>query len=164
MRVRYGMPEDYLLWVGDLGHPDPRRRVDALVETPRELPLVLVGEAGQWARELPGVILTGDVDDDELAALYTGARALVLPSRGRGLRPARRSRRSPAARRSSPSDGPALREVLDGRATLVEAGDVDGLVAAAHAAAAAGAGAAGLDLGRRRPGDLGRLRAGAQRA
>ena len=30
------------------------------------------------------------------------------------------------------SDGPSLREVLDGRATFVEAGDVAGLVAAAH--------------------------------
>ncbi len=131
-RTRYGIPEDYLLWVGHLGHPDPHRRVGALVDAPRELPLVLVGAAGQWARELPGVILTGEVDDDELAALYTGAHALVLPSEDEGFGlPA-----VEALACGTPvvaADGPALHEVLDGRATFVEAGDVAGLVAAAHA-------------------------------
>ena len=133
MRERYGVPEDYLLWVGDLRHPDPHRRVNALVDAPRELPLVLVGAAGPWARELPGVIVTGDVEDDELAALYTGAHALVLPSEeeGFGLPGVE------ALACGTPvvaADGPALREVLSGRATFVEAGDVDGLVAAAHSA------------------------------
>jgi glycosyltransferase involved in cell wall biosynthesis len=131
VRARHELPEDYLLWVGHLGHPDPHRRVGALVEAPRELPLVLVGAAGQWARELPGVILTGDVDDDELAALYTGAHALVLPSENEGFGlPA-----VEALACGTPvvaSDGPSLREVLGGRATFVAAGDVAGLVAAAH--------------------------------
>jgi len=130
-RERHGVPEAYLLWVGDLRHPDPHRRVNALVDAPRELPLVLVGAAGQWARELPGVTVTGDVDDDELAALYTGAQALLLPSgdEGFGL-PA-----VEALACGTPvvaSDGPSLREVLDGRATFVEVGDIAGLVAAAQ--------------------------------
>jgi glycosyltransferase involved in cell wall biosynthesis len=132
VRERYEVPEDYLLWVGHLGHPDPHRRVAALVEAPRELPLVLAGAAGRWARELPGVILTGEVDDDDLAALYTGAHALVLPSEDEGFGlPA-----VEALACGTPvvaADGPSLREVLDGRATFVEAGDVAGLVAAAHA-------------------------------
>ena len=133
VRERYDVPEDYLLWVGHLGHPDPHRRIHALVDAPRELPLVLVGAEGQWARELPGVILTGEVEDDELAALYTGAHALVLPSaeEGFGL-PA-----VEALACGTPvvaADGPALREVLDHRATFVEPGDVDALVTAAHAA------------------------------
>jgi glycosyltransferase involved in cell wall biosynthesis len=132
-RVHHGIPEDYLLWVGHLGHPDPHRRVNALVEAPRELPLVLVGAAGQWAHELPDVILTGEVGDDELAALYTGAHALVLPSQDEGFGlPA-----VEALACGTPvvaADGPSLREVLDGRATFVEAGDVAGLVAAAHSA------------------------------
>jgi len=132
-RKHHDLPEDYLLWVGDLRHPDPHRRVPALVEAPRELPLVLVGATGQWARELPGVILTGEVGDDELAALYTGARALVLPSEDEGFGlPA-----VEALACGTPvvaTDGPALREVLDGRATFVEAGDVAGMVAAAHTA------------------------------
>ena len=63
-RTRYGVPDEYLLWVGGLAHPEPRKRVAALAEAPRELPLVLVGDPGQWARELPGVVLTGGVDDD----------------------------------------------------------------------------------------------------
>jgi glycosyltransferase involved in cell wall biosynthesis len=132
-RARRGVPEDYLLWVGDLRHPDPHRRVPALVHAASELPLVLVGAAGQWARELDGAIVTGEVGDDELAALYTGAHALVLPSpeEGFGL-PA-----VEALACGTPvvvADGPALREVLEGRATFVEADDLAGLVAAAHAA------------------------------
>jgi len=133
-RESHGVPEDYLLWVGDLRHPDPHRRVGALVQAPRELPLVLVGAAGPWARELDGgVIVTGEVPDDELAALYTGAHALVLPSpeEGFGL-PA-----IEALACGTPvvaADGPALREVLDGRATFVEADDLAGLLAAAYGA------------------------------
>jgi glycosyltransferase involved in cell wall biosynthesis len=132
-RERHDVPEDYLLWVGDLRHPDPRRRIPALVHAPRELPLVLVGAAGQWAHELDGgVIVTGEVADDELAALYTGAHALVLPSseEGFGL-PA-----VEALACGTPvvaADSPALREVLDGLATFVDPGDVAGIVAAAHA-------------------------------
>ena len=128
------MPEEYLLWVGDLRHPDPHRRIPALASAPRELPLVLVGAAGAWARELDGgVIVTGEVPDDELAALYTGAHALVLPSseEGFGL-PA-----VEALACGTPvvaADGPALREVLEGRATFVDPGDVAGILTAAHAA------------------------------
>jgi glycosyltransferase involved in cell wall biosynthesis len=133
VRRRHRVPEDYLLWVGHLRHPDPHRRVHALVAQPRELPLVLVGATAQWAHELPDVILTGEVDDDELAALYTGAHALVLPSEDEGFGlPA-----VEALACGTPvvaSDGPALREVLEGRATFVEPGDVAGLVAAAHTA------------------------------
>jgi glycosyltransferase involved in cell wall biosynthesis len=132
-RAHHEIPEDYLLWVGHLRHPDPHRRVNALVEAPRELPLVLVGAAGRWAHELPGVILTGEVADDELAALYTGAHALVLPSEEEGFGlPA-----VEALACGTPvvaADGPALREVLGSRAAFVEAGNVDGLVAAAHTA------------------------------
>jgi glycosyltransferase involved in cell wall biosynthesis len=132
-REQHGVPEDYLLWVGDLRHPDPHRRIPALVDAPRELPLVLVGAAGPWAHELGGAIVTGEVDDDELAALYTGAHALIMPSaeEGFGL-PA-----VEALACGTPvvaADGPSLREVLEGRATFVDAGDVAGMVAAAHEA------------------------------
>jgi glycosyltransferase involved in cell wall biosynthesis len=134
VRSRYSVPEDYLLWVGGLERPDPRKRVADLVAAPRELPLVLVGPTSLWAEELPGVILTGLVPDDDLAALYTGARALVFPSddEGFGL-PA-----VEALACGTPvvaCEVPALREVLDGRATFVEPGDLAGLVAAGEAAA-----------------------------
>ena len=42
-RTRFGLPERYLVWVGGLQHPDPRKHVAELAAAPRELPLVLVG-------------------------------------------------------------------------------------------------------------------------
>jgi glycosyltransferase involved in cell wall biosynthesis len=133
VRQRFGLPETYLLWVGGLRVPDPRKRIAELARAPRSMPLVLVGPAGRWARELPGVIVTGQVSDDELAAIYTGAHALVVPSdeEGFGLTPVE------ALACGAPvvaSDVPALREVLDGRATFADVSDMSGLIAAAEAA------------------------------
>jgi len=135
VRERYGLPEDYLLWVGGLERPDPRKRVASLAEQPRELPLVLVGPAREWAHELggDGITVTGLVDDDELAAIYTGAHALVFPSddEGFGLPTVE------ALACGTPvvaCDLPALREVLDDRATFVDTGDLAGLLAAGAAA------------------------------
>jgi glycosyltransferase involved in cell wall biosynthesis len=133
VRERHGLPEDYLVWVGGLRHPDPRKRVAALAETPSELPLVLVGDPGAWARELPDVILTGGVDDDELAAIYTGARALVFPSddEGFGLPTVE------ALACGTPvvaCNVPALREVLGTRATFVDTDDLEALMVAGAAA------------------------------
>ena len=132
-RERYGLPESYLLWVGGLRSPDPRKRVAELARAARTMPLVLVGPASPWARELPSVTVTGEVSDDELAAIYTGAHALVFPSdeEGFGLPPVE------ALACGTPvvaSDVPALREVLDGRAILRHVDDLDGLLAAAESA------------------------------
>jgi glycosyltransferase involved in cell wall biosynthesis len=132
-RERYGLPDSYLLWVGGLRSPDPRKRVAELARASRTMPLVLVGPAGPWAQELPAVTVTGEVSDDELAAIYTGAHALVFPSdeEGFGLPPVE------ALACGTPvvaCDVPALREVLDGRATLRDVNDLDGLLAAAEAA------------------------------
>ena len=131
VRERLELPEDYLLWVGGLQHPDPRKHVAELAATPRNLPLVLVGATRQWAHELDDVILTGHVSDDELAAIYSGAHALVLPSddEGFGLTPVE------ALACGTPVvawDVPALREVLGERATFVECGDLDGLIRTAE--------------------------------
>jgi len=125
----HGVPDDYLLWVGGLQHPDPRKRVAELAAAPRELPLVMVGAAGRWAHELPGVILTGHVADEDLACLYTGAHALVCASddAGFGLTTVE------ALACGTPvvaCESPALREVLDNRATFVAADDLAGLMAA----------------------------------
>ena len=132
-RQRFGLPETYLLWVGGLQVPDPRKRIAELARAARTMPLVLVGPAGRWARELPDVILTGEVSDDDLAAIYTGAHALVVPSdeEGFGLTPVEAlACGTPVAA----CDVPALREVLDGRATLVDVRDVAGLITAAESA------------------------------
>jgi alpha-1,3-rhamnosyl/mannosyltransferase len=133
VRDRFGLPPEYLLWVGGLRTPDPRKRIGALARVPRRMPLVLVGETGRWARELPNVTLTGEVDDDALAAIYTGAHALVFPSddEGFGLPPVEAlACGTPVAA----SNVPAVREVLDGRAALREVGDLEGLIEAAEAA------------------------------
>ena len=131
VRERYGLPERYLVWVGCLRHPDPRKHVAQLASTPRELPLVLVGPTRPWAHELPDVILTGQVPDEHLAAIYTGAHALVLPSEDEGFGlPA-----VEALACGTPvvaCEIPALREVLDERATFVEPGDLPALIRAAE--------------------------------
>ena len=130
VRERYGLPAEYLVWVGGLEHPDPRKRVAALAETPRDMPLVLVGPTKPWAHELPDVTLTGMVSDEDLAAIYTGAHALVLASNdeGFGLPTVE------ALACGTPvvaCDVPALREVLADRATFVGADDLTGLLATA---------------------------------
>src|SRR6202043_627594 len=131
-RVRLGLPERYLVWVGGLQHPDPGKHVGKLAATPRELPLVLVGPTRPWAHELPDVILTGQVTDEQLAAIYSGAHALVLPSEHEGFGlPA-----VEALACGTPvvaCELPALREVLDDRATFVQAGDLEALIGAAEA-------------------------------
>jgi glycosyltransferase involved in cell wall biosynthesis len=132
-RARFALPERYLLWVGGLRHPDPDKHVAKLAATPRELALVLVGQTSPWAHQLPGVILTGHVSDDHLAALYSGAQALVVACHDEGFGlPA-----VEALACGTPvvaCDAPALREVLDARAEFVAPGDLDALVAAAEAA------------------------------
>lgn len=133
IRRQLSLPERYLLWVGCMQRPDPRKHVAKLASAPRNLPLVLVGQAGPWAHELRGVTLTGRVSDDHLAAIYSGAHALVLPSEdeGFGLTAVE------ALACGTPVvafDRPALREVLADRATLVEPGDIVALVEAAESA------------------------------
>ena len=115
---------------------------------------MLVGATKPWAHELPDVTLTGHVSDDHLAAIYSGARALVFPSddEGFGLPTGRGAR--PAARRSSRPTCPVLREVLGDRATFVASGDLEGLLAARRRRAAAGARAAAVDVARRRARDV----------
>jgi glycosyltransferase involved in cell wall biosynthesis len=130
---RFALPERYLVWVGGLRHPNPRKHVAKLAATPRELPLVLVGPTGPWAHELPDVTLTGHVSDEHLAAIYSGAHALVLPSEDEGFGlPA-----VEALACGTPvvaCEVPALREVLNERATFVESGDLEALIVAAQEA------------------------------
>jgi glycosyltransferase involved in cell wall biosynthesis len=131
VRERFSLPERYLLWVGSLRHPDPRKHVAKLVATPRELPLVLVGPTRQWAHELPDVILTGEVSDEHLAAIYSGAHALVLASEDEGFGlPAVEALACGAP--VAACAVPALREVLGERAVFVERGDFKALIESAE--------------------------------
>ncbi len=131
VRARLQLPDDYLLWVGGLAHEDPRKRVRQLAAAPRSLPLVLAGRTGPWTNTLSGITLTGALGDDDLAAVYTGAHAFVWPSddEGFGLPPLEAlACGTPVAA----SDGPATREVLEHRATLVDPDDLAALVRAAE--------------------------------
>jgi alpha-1,3-rhamnosyl/mannosyltransferase len=133
VRERFRLPDRYLLWVGGLQHPDPGRHLAELAGARRKLPLVLVGSTRPWAHELPNVHLTGHVSDEHLAALYSAAHALVLPSRYEGFGLAAVE----ALACGTPVvafEAPALREVLGERATFVAPGDIDALVAAAEGA------------------------------
>lgn len=100
-RARYGVPADYLLYAGTFSrHKNLGLVARALSTLPRALTLVLVGrrDAGVAAEfdalierlGLQSRVLTpGYVSRDELAALMSGARAFVYPSRyeGFGLAP-----------------------------------------------------------------------------
>jgi len=132
VKQRFELPERYLVWVGGLEHPDPGKHLAELAATPRELPLVMVGPTQPWAHRLPDVILTGQVPDGQLAAIYSGAHALVLPSEHEGFGlPA-----VEALACGTPvvaCEVPALREVLGERATFVAPGDMQALIATAQA-------------------------------
>lgn len=132
-RTQLDLPERYLVWVGPLEHPDPGTQIAKLAATPRELPLVLVGPTRPWAHELPDVILTGPVSDEHLAAIYSGAHALVVCTRDDGFcLPA-----VEALACGTPvvaAESPALREVLGERARFVGPGDMRALIETAQRA------------------------------
>jgi len=89
MRARYGLPDRYLLFLGTL---QPRKNIQRLVRAyavaelhRRGIGLALAGGRGwlydpAWTAGVPGVVETGYVADGDLAALYSGAEALVFPS------------------------------------------------------------------------------------
>jgi glycosyltransferase involved in cell wall biosynthesis len=133
VRERFELPERYLVSVGGLQHPVPAKQLAKLAKASGELPLVLVGPTRPWARELPNVILTGAVSDERLAAIYSGAHALLLPSADEGFAlPA-----IEALACGTPvvaCESPALQEVLGTRATFVEPGDMRALIDAAERA------------------------------
>lgn len=131
VRARHGL-STYLVMVG---WADPRKDVvtavaahqRALRRRPHEL--VLLGLAHPVFADvrpprLPSVRTLGYVPDAELAALLTGAAALVYPSRYEGFgRPALEAWRcgTPAL----VSDLPSIREATLDRATYLTPGDVD---------------------------------------
>ncbi len=91
VRRRFRLPEQYLLFVGSL---EPRKNIDLLIDVltkaRTDIPLVLAGWHGwgdkAWLRKIDAaglksrVLLIGHVVDSDLAAIYTGAMALVYPS------------------------------------------------------------------------------------
>jgi glycosyltransferase involved in cell wall biosynthesis len=79
----------YFLYVGN---DKPHKNVDLLVDSFGQAfgriagaSLVLTGAPFERFRDRDGIIVSGFVDEDELAALYRGALALVMPSREEGF-------------------------------------------------------------------------------
>lgn len=102
-KMRYGLPERYLLYVGTI---EPRKNLTRLLHVwerlyqKREVPsLVIVGKQGWLSGDFfaaleqspvhRGVLLTGYVLDSDLPAICAGATAFVFPSlyEGFGLPP-----------------------------------------------------------------------------
>jgi glycosyltransferase involved in cell wall biosynthesis len=96
VRARYRLPERYLLFVGTL---QPRKNIARIVQgyahwraaqSSPDVALVLAGQRGwlfdpDWISGTQGVILPGYVDDADVAALYSGALALVFPTLHEGF-------------------------------------------------------------------------------
>ncbi len=95
VRAKYGLQAPYLLFVGTQA---PRKNLDSLLKAwarlqvpPERAELILTGaQSGPFRRPgsepLPaGVRSIGYVAEDNLAQLYSGAHALVIPSRYEGF-------------------------------------------------------------------------------
>ena len=96
VRARYNLPERYLLFVGTL---QPRKNIARIVQAyarwrasqpGTDVALVLAGQRGwlydaSWTAGVEGVILPGYVDDADVAALYSGAQALVFTTLHEGF-------------------------------------------------------------------------------
>ena len=97
VRERYRLPPEFVLFVGLVS---PRKNVDLLIEGYEmhrrrhgdALGLVLAGAPGwdcesvlEAAEAAEGVTFAGFVADEDLAAVYSMARALVFPSRYEGF-------------------------------------------------------------------------------
>lgn len=85
LRLKLQLPEKYLLFVGT---SDPRKNISGIIKAiaalPQEIRLVCTGWSG-WDKTIhqefeKRVSFTGYVSDQELATLYSGARAFVYPS------------------------------------------------------------------------------------
>jgi glycosyltransferase involved in cell wall biosynthesis len=78
---RYGLPPEFLLFVGDV---HPRRNLERVIEAVRQVKvqLVVVGRVldSTAPAEHPDVRFLGYVPETDLAALYNAAQALVYPS------------------------------------------------------------------------------------
>lgn len=138
VRAKYGLPDQYLFFLGTL---QPRKNIARLVAAyrasgaaARGIGLVLGGVRGwlydpAWTAGVPGVIETGYVADEDVAALYSGALALVFPSLYEGFGfPALE-----AMRCGTPviaSNTSSLPELVGEAGLLIDPLDVDAIAAA----------------------------------
>ncbi len=145
VRARLGLKGPYLLYVGGLSSPDPRKNAAGLIDGfeswraagGREETLVLAGQLGGPGEELQArarragarVVFAGFVPDEELPALYSGASCFVTASRyeGFGL-PALEA--VSCATPVAAFDAGAVPEVAGPGALLAPTGDMEALMRA----------------------------------
>jgi glycosyltransferase involved in cell wall biosynthesis len=141
--ARHGLHGPYVLYTG-LVHPNKRvewlleRLVEARAAFPAGARLVVAGghaEKSMLVRQIVTrgqaedfVVFAGRVDDDELAALYTGASAYVTAAVSEGFGLPMLEARACGAHVIG-TDIPALRETLAGAAHFYRPGDASRLVA-----------------------------------
>lgn len=91
VRHKYALPDEYFLFLGTL---QPRKNIARIAQAYRlfrqrnpasRIGLVLAGGRGwlfdpQWTAGIPGITLTGYIEEADKGALYAGAQALVFPS------------------------------------------------------------------------------------
>jgi glycosyltransferase involved in cell wall biosynthesis len=144
VRDRYRLDEPYLLYVGNI---EPRKNLERLLEAyaravPKEGLLALAGNLAWLTKGVLARIaelglanrvrLLGYVPDEDLPALYSGAAAFAYPSlfEGFGL---------PVVEAMAcgvpviTSTAPALREIAEGAARLVDPHSVDAIAEGVHA-------------------------------
>jgi len=138
VRAKHGLPDDYLASIGTI---QPRKNLDVVLDAMDVLgakapPLVVAGRTGWMSDELvrrarssPRVVHLGEVPDEDLPALYAGAKLFVSPSsyEGFGLAVAEAMAAGVAVIAGS---GSASDEVVGDAGVLVPPRDVDALVAA----------------------------------
>jgi glycosyltransferase involved in cell wall biosynthesis len=96
MRARYHLPERYFLFIGTL---QPRKNIARIVQayakwrtrqSKPDIGLVIAGPQGwlydpKWTTGVEGLVLPGYIQDEDIAALYSGAEALLFPTLHEGF-------------------------------------------------------------------------------
>lgn len=91
IRQKYQIPEKYFLFIGTL---QPRKNIERIVQAfsiwqqkteNQNTALVLAGGRGwlfdeTWIKDVPNVVLTGYIDEDDKSTLLKGAITLVFPT------------------------------------------------------------------------------------
>lgn len=80
VKTKYGIKDDYLITVGYGERKNTKKLIEAYEKVKRKNLKLVVAGGVKKETETRGVIFTGYVTDLELAALYSGAKALVYPS------------------------------------------------------------------------------------
>jgi len=82
IKRKYKISGDFILSVGVNPRKNSERIIKAfdLISAGEDLKLVIVGQKHMKIEERRGVRFTGNIEDLELSALFTGAKALVYPS------------------------------------------------------------------------------------